>query len=92
MQEEAFVRRGAEMRLVLPPGDPHLREPRDARRRLALARDYWLHLSDHHGGDRLSEVNPDRETAGTVFYGVARPISVPAPIALGATLMTLLLD
>ncbi len=28
----------------------HLREPRDARRRLALAGDYWLHFGDHHGG------------------------------------------
>ena len=30
-------------------------EPRDASWRLALARDYWLHLSHHHGDDRLSE-------------------------------------
>jgi len=36
----------------------HLREPRHARRRLALARGYWLHLSDHHGDDRLSEQAP----------------------------------
>ena len=33
----------------------HLREPRDPCRRLARARDYWLHLSHHHGDDRLSE-------------------------------------
>ena len=38
-----------------------------------------------------SEVDPDRETAGAVFLGVARPISVPAPIAPSATVMASLL-
>ena len=32
----------------------HIREPRHARRRLALARGYWLYHSNHHWNDRLS--------------------------------------
>jgi hypothetical protein len=46
------------------------------------------HLLNELTTKYIAEVDPDRGTAGAVSYGVARPISVPAPIALGATVMT----